>query len=152
MRMQAYDEDIASVVNEPYASKLEDLFDGSKIRSEIDPELTTVTTGSDGLFHPVFINDFFINPDNWFKKAVQENDVHTWVPQTAVRLVHCLGDEVIPYAISELTEGIMLQNGATNVALVPVEVAVTQDPAISLRYGHSECGSVAYGVTATIGY
>ncbi len=65
-------------------------------------------------------------------------------------MVHCLGDEVIPYAISELTEGTMLQMGATNVALVPVEVAVTQDPATALRYGHSECGPVAYGVAATM--
>jgi len=146
----AYDEDVASVVNEPYASKLEDLFDGSKTRSEIDPELTTVTTGPDGLFNPVLINDFFTDPDNWFKKAVQENDVHTWAPQTAVRLVHCLGDDVIPYDISVLTEGTMQAMGATNVAAVPVEVAVTQDPATALRYGHSECAPVAYGVAATM--
>ncbi len=146
----AYDEDVASVVNEPYASKLEDLFDGSKTRSEIDPELTTVTTGPDGLFNPVLVNDFFTDPDNWFKKAVQENDVHTWAPQTAVRLVHCLGDDVIPYDISVLTEGTMQAMGATNVAAVPVEVAVTKDPATPLRYGHSECGPVAYGVAATM--
>ena len=146
----AYSEDISNVMNEPYASKVEDLFDGSKTRSEIDPELTTVTTGPDGLFNPVLVNDFFTDPESWFKQAVQENDVHTWAPQTAVRLVHCLGDEVIPYAISELTEGTMQAMGATNVAAVPVEVAVTKDPATALRYGHSECGPVAYGVAATM--
>ena len=146
----AYDHDIASVVNEPYASKLEDLFDGSKTRSEIDPELTTVTTGPDGLFNPSFVADFLNNPESCCRAAFQENDVHTWVPQTPVRLVHCLGDEVIPYAISELTEGTMLQMGATNVTLVPVEVAVTQDPATALRYGHSACGQVAYGVAGTM--
>ena len=148
----AYDEDVANVINEPYASKLEDLFDGSKTRSEIDPELTTVTTGSEGLFNPALVNDFFTDPDNWFKKAVQENDVHNWVPQTAVRLVHCIGDEVIPYAISELTEGTMkaMSGDTANVAVVPVEVAITQDPATTVRYGHSECGPVAYGVAATI--
>ncbi len=146
----AYDEDIASVVNEPYASKLEDLFDGSKTRSEIDPELTTVTTGPDGLFNPTFVNDFFANPESCCRISFRDNDVHTWVPETAVRLLHCLGDDVIPYAISELTEGTMLKMGATNVALVPVEVAVTQDPATALRYGHSECGQVAYGVAGTM--
>jgi hypothetical protein len=147
---KAYSEDISDVINEPYASKLEDLFDGSKTRSEIDPELTTVTTGVDGLFNPVLINSFFTDPDNWFKKAVQENSVHAWVPQTAVRLVHCLGDDVIPYAISELTEGTMLAMQAANVGIVPVEIAVTQDPATALRYGHAECGPVAYGVAATM--
>ena len=143
----AYSEDVSNVVNEPYASKLEDLFDGSKTRPEIDPELTTVTLD---LFNASFVNDFFTNPDNWFKKAVQENDVFKWVPKTAVRLVHCLGDDVIPYAISEATAGTMIGMGATNVALVPVEVAVTQDPATTLRYGHSDCGPVAYGVAATM--
>ncbi len=148
----AYDEDVSSVVNEPYASKLEDLFDGSNTRSEIDAELTTVTTGPEGLFSPVFINDFFTNPDNWFKQAAQENDVHNWVPQTAVRLVHCLGDDVIPYGMSELTEGTMkaMSGDTANVAIVPVEIAITQDPATALRYGHSECGAVAYSVTATM--
>jgi len=143
----AYSEDVSNVVNEPYASKLEGLFDGSKTRTEIDPELTTVTTD---LFNPVFINDFFTNPSNWFKLAAQENDVHTWAPQGAVRLLHCIGDDVIPYAISQLAEGTMIGMGATNVALIPVEVAVTQDPATALRYGHAECGPVAYGVAATI--
>jgi len=144
----AYDVDVANVVNEPYASKLETLFDGSKTRTEIDAELTTVTTGPSGLFDPVFVNDFFTNPGNWFKLAAQENDVHNWAPQGAVRLLHCLGDDVIPYAISQLAEGTMQGKGATNVALIPVEVAITQDPATSLRYGHSECGSAAYGVAA----
>jgi len=146
----AYDEDIASVINEPYASKLEDLFDGSKTRSEIDPELTTVTKGPEGLFNSTFVNDFFANPESCCRTSLRNNDVHTWVPETAVRLVHCLGDDVIPYDISVLTEGTMQAMGATNVAAVPVEVAVTQDPATALRYGHSECAPVAYGVAATM--
>jgi len=146
----AYDEDIASVVNEPYASKLEDLFDGSKTRSEIDPELTTVTTGPEGLFNPTFVAEFFADPESCCRTSLRENNVHAWVPETAVRLVHCLGDDVIPYDISVLAEGTMQAMGAVNVAAVPVEVAVTKDPATPLRYGHSECGPVAYGVAATM--
>ena len=155
----AYSEDVSNVVNEPYASKLEDLFDGSKTRSEIDPELTTVTLD---LFNASFVNDFFTNPDNWFKKAVQKNDVYKWAPQTAVRLVHCEGDDVIPYKISELTEGTMKAMGSTNISLVPVEVTLAaQGMGDGSLKGHSECGSMAYGVVAymfgearkaTIGY
>ncbi len=146
----AYDGDIASVVNEPYASKLEDLFDGSKTRSEIDPELTTVTTGPEGLFNPSFVAEFFADPESCCRTSMRENDVHTWVPETAVRLVHCLGDEVIPYEISQLAEGTMQAMGAENVALVPVEIAVTKDPETELRYGHVDCGMVAYGVAGTM--
>lgn len=153
----AYDEDLASVINEPYASKLETLFDGSKARSEIDPELTTVTTGLDGLFNPIFINDFFTNPNNWFRQAVVENNVHTWAPQTTVKLVHCQGDDVIPFGIAQIAEGTMNAYGAADVSIVPVEVVLgLPDPV-----GHSACGPMAYSVTtnifaqtraATIGY
>lgn len=142
----AYDEDVASVINEPYASSLEDLLDGSKSRTAIDAELTQVTTGPEGLFNPLFVEDFFTNPNNWFTKATQENDVHAWVPKTAVRLVHCEGDDVIPYQISELTAGTMQKLGATNVALVPVEKTL----GIPKLVGHSDCGVLAYGVAGNI--
>ena len=148
----AYDIDIASIVNEPYASSLDDLFDGSKARPEIDAALTTQTTGVDGLFNPDFVADFLAPEDNWFNLAARENDVHTWVPKSSVRLLHCLGDDVVPYALSELTEGTMLamSGGAADVSIVPIEVAVTQDPTTALRYGHVECGPVAYSVATKI--
>ena len=145
---KAYDEDIASVINEPYASKLDSLFDGSKARPEIDPELTTVTSGATGLFKQSFVDDFFAG--NWFTQAVIENSLYKWAPQTPIALVHCMGDDVIPFDISVNTKASLDGYGAASVELVPVEVAVTQDPATALRYGHSECGPVAYGVTAHI--
>jgi len=139
----AYEEDVASVINEPYASKLEGLLDGTKTRPEIDAELTTVTTGTSGLFNPQFVNNFFTDSNYWFKKATQENDLHNWVPQTAVRLVHCKGDNVIPYKISELTQGTMTALGATDVTLVPVEETLGLESLI----GHSNCAQLGYGVT-----
>jgi len=158
----ANSEDVSNIVNEPYASKLEDLFNGSKTRAEIDPELTTATTGSDGLFNPSFVQDFFTNPSNWFKEAVQKNDVYKWAPQTPLRLVHCEGDDVIPYQISDLTFQTMQAMGSTNIALVPVEATLAaQGLGDGSLKGHSECGSMAYGVAAhmfgevrkaTIGY
>ena len=143
---KAYDEDIASVINEPYASKLDELFDGSKARPEIDPELTTVTTGPNGLFKQSFVDGFFAG--NWFTQAVIENSLYKWAPQTPIALVHCMGDDVIPFDISVNTKASLDGYGAASVELVPVEVAVTQDQATSLRYGHVQCGSMAYGVAA----
>jgi len=144
-------------MNEPYASKLETLFDGSKTRTQIDPELTTVTTGADGLFNPVFINDFFTNPDNWFRHAVVENNVHTWAPQTTVKLIHCEGDDVIPFGIAQVAEGTMNAYGAADVSIIAVEAAL----GLPSLVGHADCGPMAYGVAtnifaqtraATIGY
>jgi len=138
----AHEEDVASVINEPYASKLEGLLDGTKTRLKIDAELTTVTTGTNGLFNPQFVNSFFTDSNHWFKKAVQENNLHNWVPRTAVRLVHCKGDDVIPYKISELTQGTMTALGATNVALVPVEKIL----GLPSFVGHADCAQLAYGL------
>jgi len=158
---KAYSQDIANVINEPYASSLERLFNGDLIRTEIDPQLTIQTTGANGLFAQAFVTDVLTNVNNWFRVASRANDVFKWVPQTPVKLVHCIGDDVIPYNISVVTNTTMNSLGAPNVSLVPVEVAVTGDPGTALRYGHGACGSVAYSVTtnifagvraATIGY
>jgi len=144
----AYSEDVSNVINEPYASSLETLFDGTKTRAEIDPELTRVTSGPHGLFRPDFVQSFFSDPSNWFKIAVHENDVYQWGPKTSVRLIHCIGDDVIPFDISKLTVGTMKGMRALDVEIVPVEIALTEDPLTQLRYGHAECASYAYGIAA----
>ncbi len=142
----AYDEDVASIINEPYASKLETLFNGDFNRTQIDAELTTITTGPNGLFNPILVNDFLTNPDNWFRQAVVENNVHTWGPQTTVKLVHCQGDEVIPFAIAQVAEATMDAYGAANVSIVPVEAELGLPEPV----GHTDCGPMAYGVAANI--
>lgn len=137
---------ITSVINEPYASKLAKLFNGDLDRSKIDPELTTVTTGANGLFVQDFVSNYFTKDNHWFKESVTRNNVHDWVPTTTVRLVHCEGDDVIPYGISQLTAGTMQAMGAADVQLVAVEVALGLDT----KLGHAACGSPAYGVATKI--
>jgi len=154
---KANGQEVNSIINEPYASKLPTLFNGDLERTEIDPQLTQDTTGKNGLFVQSLVTDYFQNDTNWFKVAVIENSIHAWTPSTPVRLVHCEGDDVIPYAISELTEGTMKAMGATNVALVPVEKVL----GLNSKIGHGSCGSLAYKVATgmfaevrkqTIGY
>ena len=142
----ANSKDLTSIINEPYASKLPTLFDGSQTRVEIDPLLTTKTTGVDGLFNPSFVSDYFKNETNWFREAVSQNSLYAWVPETSVKLVHCQGDDVIPFAISQLTEGTMNHLGATDVSLVPVEAVLGLDYNVT----HAACGALAYTVTTGI--
>ena len=135
-------QEINKLINEPYASKLATLFNGDLNRTKIDPELTTVTTGEDGLFVQSFVTDYFANENHWFKEAVTQNSLHTWTATTPVRLVHCEGDDVIPYSISELTLATMQTMGATDVALVPVESTL----GLPFKVGHASCGLLAYRV------
>ena len=143
---KANDKEVSSIINKPYASKLPTLFNGDLDRSKIDPQLTQDTTGATGLFSQTLVSDYFSSETNWFKVAVTENSVHAWVPTTPVRLVHCEGDDVIPYAISQLTEGTMKAMGATDVALIPVEKTLGRQD----KVGHGSCGSLAYSVATTM--
>ena len=115
-------------------------------RSQIGPQLTPKTTGEGGLFTQSFVTDYFANDDHWFKEAVTENSLHAWVPTTPIRLVHCEGDDVIPYAISQLTEGTMNALGDVNVSIVPVETTL----GLTVQVKHAPCGSLAYKVTTGI--
>ncbi len=145
----AYGEALDTVINEPYAAKLPSLLDGSKPRTQIDPQLTTKTTGATGLFKPQFVQQFFADDTQWFRQAVLENSVHAWKPQTPVRLIHCEGDEVIPYGIAQKTAGTMQALGAGNVALVPVEATLKQaGKGDGTLMKHAECASFAYGIAA----
>jgi hypothetical protein len=95
------------------------------------------------------VGDFFQNPaSNWFKQAMLENDVHKWGPQTPVRLIHCIGDDVIPFGITLVAEGTMKAYQAADISVIPVEVALTKDPATLMRLKHGECGKYAYSVAA----
>ncbi len=154
---KAYDKKLSNIINEHYASKLSTLFDGSIARDLIDPELTTKTTGEDGLFNQTFINSFFADSKHWFREAIVENSVHAWAPKTAVRLVHCKSDDVIPFGISMITMGTMNAMGAEDVSIVPVEQVLGLPETI----GHGGCELPAYQVAtkmfsdvrkSTIGY
>jgi predicted esterase len=142
----AYDKEYSEIVNEPYASKLPTLFDGSKFMEEIDAELTNVTTGEEGLFNPLFVYDFANNVNNWFRVAMVANSVHTWAPKTPIKLAHCKGDGVIPYQMSEWTKANLEAYGATSVELMPIE----QMLGIPVEVGHSECGALAYGLATKV--
>ena len=143
---KAYDKEVSTVINEPYASKLPALIDGSKTREFIDPELSYDTTGSTGLFNPTFVNNFFKDSNFWFRDAVVGNTVSNWAPDTPVRLLHCQGDDVIPYAISQITEASMQKMGARDVKLIPIEKELRLDHNMT----HGECGEYAYKLAVRI--
>ena len=143
---KAYQEPVNSIINEPYASQLPTLLDGSLNRESIDEHLPKETTGEEGLFNPTFVAKFFTQPDYWFREAMVSNSVHDWAPQTPITLIQCQGDRVIPYLISEVTQARMQNNGAYHVDLVPVETTLGLDHNLS----HGECGTYAYRIVTNL--
>jgi len=152
---KAYNQDIETVINEPYASKLPTLFNGDLNRTQIDPQLVNETKGATGLFVGNFVSNYFTDDNHWFKQAMIENNLHTWAPKTPLRLVHCKGDNVIPYSISEGTYAMMKYiNPETNVSLVPVEATLAathpEKYPVGMNINHGACGTLAYGIAATL--
>jgi len=153
---EAYEQPYESLINEPYASQLPELFDGTLDRKAIDAKLPHVTSElfSDEVITRVLQSD----ETYWFNQALFANATAYWAPQTSVRLLHCEGDDVVPYAMSEGTASVMRdQLGASDVAVVPVE----QTAGLPVTLGHVDCAPVAYKIAAemfgavrahTIGY
>ena len=145
---KAYKKPATTLIQEPYASKLPTLFDGSLTRVEIDAKLTHKVKGENGLFTDEIAENY---DGSWFQQALQLNSVVDFSPKTPIKMLHCLGDDVIPYQISQVTkDAFENQLNAVYIDLTPVEVALTQDPNTQLRYTHTECGLPSYKVAAYI--
>jgi len=144
---QVYNIPINTLIQEPYASKLNKLFDKKHTSDQIDKELTTKIKGKNGLFTDYIVNNLLFT--NFYAK-LHENGVIDFAPTTPVRMIHCLGDDDIPYAISQSAVINLELLGAQDVKLIPVEVALTNDPNTKLRYKHAQCAPYAYKISAKL--
>jgi alpha/beta superfamily hydrolase len=143
---KAYNKDTKELIQEPYASKLPTLFNGSLTREEIDKQLTHKVKGDGGLFTDEIAQNYV---GSWFQLRLKQNSVVDFTPTTHVELLHCLGDDVIPYGIAEGTKDVF-ENvlNAPSIGLTPVEIAITKNPNTELRLGHADCALPAYKVSA----
>lgn len=103
---------------EPYASKIPSLLDGSKSRSDIDPQLTTSPAA---LFNPAFLANL-VNPtgETTLKQAIASNSLLNWAPKTPTRLFHGTADEAVFYQTSVSTYNNLKAAGATDLQLITV--------------------------------
>jgi pimeloyl-ACP methyl ester carboxylesterase len=106
--------------NEPYASRIPNLFDGNNNASHINSQLTT-SIGS--LIKPDMRANFETNSQyQYLLDAFEENSLTEWAPEIPVYLYHGTADVTVPYENSQLTYEKMLQNGASTdiVKLIPL--------------------------------
>jgi hypothetical protein len=143
---KAYNKNVTELIQEPFASKLPTLFNGSLTRPQIDAKLTQKVKGDGGLFTNEIAQNY---TGSWFQLRLQQNSVVDFTPTTHVELLHCLGDDVIPYSIAQGAKNVFEnQLNAPSISLTPVEVAITHDPNTQLRMKHVECALPAYKVSA----
>ncbi len=104
--------------NEPYASEIPDLFNGSLDIEEINSQLTNNPTD---LFNPTFYANLRIETEELaLKQALVENSLLDWVPKSPTRLYHGTADETVFFETSETTYNQFIAAGATNVEFIPI--------------------------------
>ena len=108
----------AKVFAEPYADTLAALVDGQHTSSEINAVMPPVPQEA---LRPDFLEAFASDPEHPLRQALRANDVYDWTPQAPLRMLHCVGDDQVPFANAEVALASFEERGAPDVSLVPLE-------------------------------
>lgn len=108
-----WDKAYTDIFQEPYASRVPTILDGSLDKNQVNAQLTTTI---DDLVNPLFKDSILNGTETLLTNAMVDNSVHDWAPQSKVRLYHSIDDEVLPIANTEFTYQTYLGNGALDVS------------------------------------
>ncbi len=110
---------LSDMFQEPYATKLPGLFNGSNSGGSINRELPR---DPQKLFTPAFYQGL-LQPsgEQTLKKALQDNSLTNWTPQSPTRLYHGTADEIVPFQNSKDTFDGFRARGAKQVEFFPIE-------------------------------
>ncbi len=112
---------LSDFVQEPYASQIPALFDGTNSAGTIDAALPHVMANllTSGYRTEFETNAKFVNLD----AALTANSVTAWKTTTPTRLYHGKNDEIVPYSMSETIYADFQAKGTDKVTLVPISGA-----------------------------
>jgi len=117
---------LSDFFQEPYASLIPDLFDGSKSGGEINDELTNIIAD---LVQPTLLSDIDTDSDyNFIVTAFEENSLLDWTPQKPMYMYHGTEDITVFYQNSIDTYNKLISNGAS-------ELIVTFTPLPAATHG-----------------
>ena len=120
---------ISAYFQEPYVDAINNSFDGSLTREQINARLTYVTAD---LLDPVFRSEYLGGGEQDLKNAMADNNLHDWVPLAPTRLFHGPDDVSVPYFNTPIAVATMQAKGAKNVAGVNCDLG-------GLPTTHSNC-------------
>ncbi|KAA9340541.1 alpha/beta hydrolase family protein [Adhaeribacter soli] len=94
---------------EPYASKIPALLNGSKTGSQVNAELVKQPNK---LFAPAFFNALKGSGEDQVKEALKANSLTDYAPKAPTRMYHGTADDVVPFTNSQVTYNKLKANGA----------------------------------------
>ncbi len=101
---------LSEAFNSPYAEKMLSLFDGTKITTEINVQLTTNISQ---LFKQNFLNAYLNGSEADLTTAFTNNSLLNWTPSAPLRFYHGSADEYVPYENSTNARDYFKSVGAT---------------------------------------
>lgn len=103
---------------EPYASELPGLLNGTKNRRQIDKALTDTLAK---LFNPTFFAELKDPTQSTpLKEKLKENSFLNWYPKSPTRLYHGTHDHIVPFITGKTTYSNFEADGAPNVTFTPI--------------------------------
>lgn len=120
INLEAVNTPFDALFNEPYASLIPTLYDGSRSGEEINDELTTSV---DELFTDNYLNNY--KTDDTFKTlltTLEDNSIHGWETSIPTRIYHGTADQFVPYQTSENIYNEFLEKEvSSHVELISIE-------------------------------
>lgn len=108
---------LSAIFNEPYASQIPTLFNGTKTVDEINSSLTNDLAK---LFRADFLTSFREGKETDLTNAFINNSLLNFTPKAPIRFYHGNADEYVPYENSVNARDYFISKGAT-VELITIE-------------------------------
>ncbi len=141
------DVNLSDVIVEKYQPVVNTIFDGEHNTTVAYLSLPNMVQthnpadqAPDKLFKSSFMSDYQNDPNLPLRKHFKENSPIDWKPQMPMKLIHCKNDDIIPFAMSQIAYQAFVNQGATNVEIVPIEGVQATPPATI----HGACAKAAY--------
>ena len=103
-------DDLSEVFQEPYASTMLDLFDGTNDAETINNACPSTL---EEFLQPGLIEEIQNDPMHPFQLAALDNDVYQWIPEAPVEMYYCTQDEQVFYQNALVADAWMTENGST---------------------------------------
>lgn len=103
---------------EPYATRLQQLLNGTRSSSSINPALSSDPAK---LFNPTFLAGLKGHGEQAMKEALRKNSLKYFVPKSPIRMYHGTADTMVPFENTLATYDAMKAAGAPGVKFIPIK-------------------------------
>ncbi|MCO6478826.1 MAG: T9SS type A sorting domain-containing protein [Phaeodactylibacter sp.] len=131
--------DFSQVFREPYLGPALAYYRDELTTGQLNDTLNELLVLETGAALPRYIfqdsirQNVLNDPGHLLNRALAENDVYDWAPQSPTRLYYCTSDEQVLYTNSLLADSVMNANGAPDVQSLDINPA----------FSHFECAEPA---------